>query len=139
MLLTPVVTVDQPGMNGTFSTTSLLVKSNHPDKAAGWPAWAVAAFIHTLGDNTGKFPDLYVTYISDVTSVSTKEDRTVISLIEIDVRDLYTWDWGPVRQDARSRLVPNTETVDMQAFAGGAPQRSDPLKDRHHDFTPRGV
>lgn len=139
MLLSPVVTVDQPGLNGTFSITSLLVKSNHPEKSAGWPAWAVAAFIHTLGADTGEFPDLYVTYISDVTPVSTKEDRTTISLIEIDVRDLYTWDWGPVRQDARSRLVANTETVDMQAFAGGTPQHSDPLEDRHHDFIPQSV
>lgn len=75
----------------SFSSTFPLTKGLDPEDGANWPAWAVAAMVHSLDKSEDKF----VTYISDSEVFKRAENRTKLSGVEIQVHKLYVWQWGP--------------------------------------------
>lgn len=100
--------VDQPAMVNQFTTTEPLSHSNNPSDGIQWPSWAVIAFIHKLGDDhpDGE-PDLYVTYVSDANMMSGETDRRMVCGVQVEVVELYFWDWGPQTAPPDATFISN--------------------------------
>lgn len=108
----PRVVADVPSGTRAFSKSEFLSRCNNPADGVNWPAWAVAAMVHSfVSGDIGRDDELVVSYFSTFESISTPTKRTSLMGIGIGVAELYYWDWGPVPVETNSTFVTNPVAI----------------------------